>query len=631
MRHSALTVVLSMVVALLAVGGGATQASADSVNDIGMTGFRDIIVDEAHGHVFVSQGNATLIVTDLQGVPLTTIDGMHGAAGMTLSPDGATLYVALSSGDAIAAVDSGSLEVSNIFPTGPASCPSDVAVTAGLVWFGAGCSRAAVAALDPTDGFVSATSVRLQNPLLRTSPELPGQVFAVERGISPSTLYAYTAQGGETPSLTQRASLWNSGENARDLAITPDGSTLIQASGYPYKHNAFSTNDLSAAGSYGSSNYPNAVAVRSDGMVAAGIDASSDDDVYIYRAGSTTLFRSYNFGDDELYPRGLAFGTTNLYAVVGDPNWGTRFRLQVIQPKAAPSLALTTDKPTYVSGDTAHVTAELVADSPNQTVSIYSEVDGERTRLATAPVDAVTHELTAEAVVTEPTRFIVEYEGDETYASASASTAVDMQLKDASVRLTTSKPSYRYGDTAGVTVRLNTASSNRTVEVYRVVGGNETLLQAGKVPVDDALRLSVRVSERTTFRVSYGGDESTRAAGASVTVPVAARVSAHPVGSDGRSGKYYLFQVGHRTLVGSSVSPSHAGDCLYFRTQYLVNGAFRYDDVSGCARMDLASDAGIKFSTTREARGHAIRVRAEWRGDRRNKASVSDWQYIRFT
>jgi hypothetical protein len=727
MRRGALTVVLSLVVALLAVGGGATQASADSVTDIGLTGFRDIIVDEAHDHVFVSQGNATLIVTDLQGVPLTTIEDLHGAAGMTLSPDGATLYVALSSGDAIAAVDTGTLEVAT-YPTGTASCPSDVAVTVGLVWFGGGCSsRQAVGALDPTDGSVSATSARLQVPLLRTNPHLPGQVFAVERGISPTTLYTYTAQGGDSPSLTLRTSRWNTGENTRDLAITPDGSKVIQASGYPYQHNAFSTNDLSSAGSYGSSNYPNAVAVRDDGMVAAGISGTYNPDVYVYRTGSTKLLRSYEFGGsaNELLPGALAFGATDLYAVTGDLYDQTNFRLRVIHPVGLPSLTLKTDKSTYIDGDTAHVTAELVTDAPNQTVSIYSDVAGERSLLVTGPVDAVTHELAADLVVTEPTTFLVEYAGDEyvssatatrsvavngrattlsltsdkstytygqtahltatlasespnqqvsifatadgdrtlvaegsadsdgsftvdhevtdtttftaeyagdqTYAPASASTAVDMQLRSATVRLTTDEPSYRYGEQADVTVRLSTASSNRTVDVYRVVGGKQTLLQTGKVPVDGALRVPARVSERTTFQVRYAGDEGTRTATASVVVPVAAGVSAHPVGPEGRSGRYYLYGAGHRVLVGSSVSPNHAGDCLYFRTQYLVNGVFRYDDVSGCARMDAASDAGIKFSTTREARGHAIRVRGEWRGDKRSMRSVSDWTYIRFT
>ena len=727
MRRRALTAALSLVVALLVVGGGATQASADSVTDIGMAGFRDIIVDEAHDHVFVSQGNATLIVTDLQGVPLTTIENLHGAAGMTLSPDGATLYVALSSGDAIAAVDADTLEVANTYPTGTASCPSDVAVTVGLVWFGSGCdSRDTLTALDPTDGSVTASlAASRSNPIIRTSPELPGELFLVEQG--GSSIYAYAAQGGDSPSLTLRTSRPNTGSNARDLAITPDGSKLILASGSPYMHNAYRTSDLSGAGSYGSSNYPNAVAVRDDGMVAAGISGWYQPDVYVYRAGSTTLLRSYEFGgtENELLPGGLAFGTTDLYAVTADLYDRTNFRLRVIHPVGVPSLVLRTDKSTYIDGDTAHVTAELVTDSPNQTVSIYSEVEGERSLLATGSVDAGTHELAADLIVTEPTKFIVEYAGDEfvatatasrsvavdgrattlslttdkstykygetahltatlasespnqqvsifataagektligdgvadsegsftvdhevtddttftaeyagdeTYAAASASTAVDMQLRSATVRLATAKPSYRYGETADVTVRLSTTSRNRTVEVYRVVGGNQTLLGTGEVPVDGALRLPSRVSERTTFRVTYRGDEGTRAAAASVAVPVAARVSARVVGSEGRSGRYHLYAAGHRALVGSSVSPNHAGDCLYFKTQYLVNGVFRYDDVTGCARMDSASEAGIKFSTTREARGHAIRVRAQWRGDRRSKASASDWQYIRFT
>ena len=727
MRRGALTAVLSLVVALLAVGVGATQASADSVTDIGMTGFRDLLVDEAHDHVFVSQGNATLIVTDLQGVPVTTIEDLHGAAGMTLSPDGTTLYVALSSGDAIAAVDTDTLEVANTYPTGTASCPSDVAITVGMVWFGSGCgSRDTLTALDPTDGSVTASlALSGSNPIIRTSPELPGELFLVERG--GSSIYAYTAQGGDSPSATLRTSRSNTGSNARDLAITPDGSKLILASGSPYVHNAYKTNDLSGAGSYESSHYPNAIAVRDDGMVAAGISGWYQPDVYVYRAGSTTLLRSYEFGGtaNELLPQGLAFGTTDLYAVTGDLYDETNFRLQVIHPVGLPSLVLRTDKPTYIDGDTAHVTAKLVTDSSNRTVSIYSEVEGERSLLATGPVDAVTHELAADMVVTEPTRFVVEYAGDEsvsaatatrsvavdsrvttlslttdkstykygqtahltaalasessnqqvsifaasggektlvsevsagadgnllvdhvitddttftaeyagdeTYASASASTTVDMVLRNATVRLTTDEPSYRYGETADVTVRLSTASSNRTVEVYRVVGGNETLLKTGEVPVDGALRVSARVSERTTFRVRYGGDEGTSADVASVAVPVAARISAQPRGFEGRSGRYHLYDAGDRARVFSTVSPNHAGECLYFRVQFLVNGFFRNDDVSECARMDAASGAMITFSTTREARGHAIRVRAEWRGDRRNMASVSEWRYLRFT
>jgi hypothetical protein len=726
MRRSALTAVLSLVVALLVVSGSATQASADSVNDIGLTGFRDIIVDEAHDHVFVSQGSATVIVTDLQGVPVTTIGDLPGAAGMTLSQDGTRLYVALSAGDAIAAVDTSALEVTTTYSTGTESCPTDVAVTVDLVWFGSGCNQwDSLRALDPGDGSVSTTSATSRyDPLLRTSPELPGQLFLVERGLSPATIYAYTAQGGDSPSLTLRTSRRDTGSNARDLAITPDGSKLIQASGSPYAHNAYSTSDLSDSGSYGSNSHPNAVAVRDDGMVAAGI--SGNPDVYIYRAGSTTLLRSFEFDGsaNELLPGALAFGATDLYAVTGNAS-GTNLRLRVIHPVALPSLVLTTDKSAYTDGDTAHVTAELVTDSPNQTLSIYSDVEGERTLLDTGPVDAVSHERTTDLVVTEPTTFVVEYTGsefvssatvtqsvtvngrattlslttdkdayrygetahltatlasaspnqqvsifatvdgaktrildgtvgpdgsitvdhvvtddttftaeyagDETYAAASASRAVDLQLRSATVRLATGKPSYRYGEKADLTVRLSTASSNRTVEVYRIVGGNQTLLETGEVPVDGALRLSTRVSERTTFQVNYAGDEATRTATASVVVPVAARVSAQAVGSEGRSGRYHLYDAGHRALVASSVSPNHAGDCLYFRIQYLVNGVFRYDDVTGCARMDPASDAWLKFSTTREARGHAIRARAEWRGDRRNKASASDWQYIRFT
>lgn len=61
----------------------------------GYTHFRfgDILVDEARNRVYITGGDGTenLVVTDLDGGNLRTIRIGMGAAGMTLSPDGAKL------------------------------------------------------------------------------------------------------------------------------------------------------------------------------------------------------------------------------------------------------------------------------------------------------------------------------------------------------------------------------------------------------------------------------------------------------------------------------------------------------------------------------------------------------------
>src|SRR5262249_53735469 len=70
--------------------------------------FGDLLVDPAHGHVYITGGRGTrdLAVTDLDGGNLRTIANVGpGAAGMTLSPDGSKLYVAASGSDGITIVD----------------------------------------------------------------------------------------------------------------------------------------------------------------------------------------------------------------------------------------------------------------------------------------------------------------------------------------------------------------------------------------------------------------------------------------------------------------------------------------------------------------------------------------------
>jgi len=294
-------------------------------------------------------------------------------------------------------------------------------------------------------------------------------------------------------------------------------------------------------------------------------------------------------------------------------------------------VTVTTDQPSYTIGDTAHITGTLVTGANNGDLSIYATVDGTKSLLTSGPVDG-NGQLAADLQLTKATTttFTVEYAGDPQYDPSSASASVAVNKKATTVKVATDRASYRYGGTAHVRVTLASGSGNRTVRLYKVINGNRSLVKKGAVPVGGALSASVTLSRRTTFQATYAGDAQYASDTASRTVTVAARVTPKLLKSRSRSGKFYVYRAGDRVTIQGTVAPNHAGDCLYFRVQYLIGGSYGHDDTSGCVRLSRLSTAGAYLDTNRYYRGHAIRLRAEWRGDLENRAAYSAWRYAKF-
>src|ERR1700743_3182156 len=119
-----------------------------------------VIADTAHGHLFISEGTSpsfepfpagsTILVTDLSGNPVATLPGPLGGDGMTLSPDGTTLYVAEDGG--VAAFSTATLQQTSFYRIGfPAH---SVAVPRGLLWVsygehGAGSTKFTLGSVHP--------------------------------------------------------------------------------------------------------------------------------------------------------------------------------------------------------------------------------------------------------------------------------------------------------------------------------------------------------------------------------------------------------------------------------------------------------------------------------------------------
>ncbi|MGW4295407.1 hypothetical protein ACWEH1_20455 [Micromonospora chersina] len=302
-----------------------------------VTGFRfgDIVVDEARGRVYLTGGKGTdgLIVTDLTGNVVRTLPGIApGAAGMTLSPDGRKLYIAAGDQDWLRIVDLDTWELDGQFAgktDGTMTCPKDMAFAAGQLWVSWGCENeptAGIGRVDLATGkfdvyAVDAIDERITSAmLLATSPAQPDMLIAGATGTSPALLVRFEATA---TGLIQRAISRTDGGSVAQLAVTPDGSEVIVPSGAPYYHPVLRTSDLVEVHRYPTVPYPNAVAVRPDGLVVAGTDSSYDKDVWIFEPGGTTPTATYEFGHlpnqetwaHNLVNGGLAVSGDKIYAV----------------------------------------------------------------------------------------------------------------------------------------------------------------------------------------------------------------------------------------------------------------------------------------------------------------------------
>ena len=107
------------------------------------------------------------------------------------------------------------------------------------------------------------------------------------------------------------------------MAVTPDGSEVIVPSGAPYYHPVLRTSDLVEVHRYPTVPYPNAVAIRPDGLVVAGTNSSYDKDMWVFEPGGTTPIATYEFGhlpNQETWAHnfvdgGLAVFGNRIYAV----------------------------------------------------------------------------------------------------------------------------------------------------------------------------------------------------------------------------------------------------------------------------------------------------------------------------
>jgi DNA-binding beta-propeller fold protein YncE len=303
------------------------MAHATEAEELPLPAFGQLLVDDAHDHVFVSGGRSsnTVVVLDDRGRVVKKIDGQFGATGLVLSEDGGTLFVAQATGDAISAISTTTLKETARYPTEPQTCPTHLARTGAIVWFGYGCENSwnggigklDLAATPPVSLDEHGDELFQNAPLVRASGTT---VMAAQLTTSLSSVQVYRSEAGV---LTPGAGGEVTGSNLTDVALSPDGTLAHTAAGSRTGVQAFATDNLSSRGSYETGPYPNAVTASTDAThLAAGAYTTRAKAVHVFKLGQTTPVRSYELDGLVLANRGLAWSADNryLYAVLQGAN-----------------------------------------------------------------------------------------------------------------------------------------------------------------------------------------------------------------------------------------------------------------------------------------------------------------------
>ena len=408
--------------------------------------YSHMLIDPAHHHIFFTGGpsSTSILVTDYSGNTVATIANETGATGLALSSDGSTVYAALASSNAISAISTSTLTETARYATSTSTEPVYVAYTSGKIWFGYnGASQSGIGSVDPSTGTMTlnATNDPINSwysaPILAASPD--GELAAGEPGQSPVQLATYDVSSG-TASVLAPEFFDESADNLESMQITPDGSDLVTASGFPYYQQVYKVSDLSSVGEYPTTSYPNSVSISADGTVAAGTDAGSNE-VFVFAPGGSTPLNTYDFGSNWLATDGVALTPdgSELFAITSADPSGDNPMLNIIpDPEQAPSTLSLTGPATARHGQVITLSGTLggpASDVGGQVLTVKrfdpAHPNGVTLPSVTTATDG-TFSFTDKAPQTRGQKtstvtYQVSYAGDSYLAPASASTSVTVR------------------------------------------------------------------------------------------------------------------------------------------------------------------------------------------------------------
>lgn len=626
---------------LVAAAAPARAAIADTSAAVPVTGFRDILLDEAHGHVFLAGGDS-IVVRDMEGGAVTTIAEQPGASQLALSPDASQLYVALSGADAISVIDTASLTETKRYASGASTCPSSLAATSTRVWFGYGCPGGAadLGVLDPSGAGSVTLGTRpwgtfTSAPLLAQSPAQASLLAVADYGQSSATLSVIDVASG-APQLKASRPV----QPTTDMTWTRDGTHVLTASTYNSYHASFLASDLSADGAYSGADhdYPSSVAAGPDGLVAAGLGWLGEN-LRVYESDGTLAYR-FSFGRADqsswLANRGLSYAADGtLFAVTHDDALTYRLRVIRSSPLAPTSIGLTppytktVGKPLSIQGQVATY-LDLPANSPItvQKQGVYGTLDLPTVYTRAGGAFTITDTPTKREQVT----YTATFAGDAHHLPSSKSASFLVKGIAPAMTLGTSQTVYDYGQVFAVTVHLD-RPPGALVNVYaQPYGGTKTLIQHALTDSNRNVYVNYSVNRKTTLSATFAGDETYEPAGATRYVTSRARLVSVLSGYYGTSGSYRLYKTSVDPVVRLTVQPSNPGALVSFgvETYYPPTRTWVRKASSAWVPTDGYSKASYKYVSSEPANVR-FRIRAYFQHTTLNYDTTGPWVYGMFT
>ncbi|WP_317447909.1 Ig-like domain repeat protein [Streptomyces collinus] len=654
MRTVTTATALAVLLSSAALAAAPAFADTSKVLPVHTTG--DVVADGAHQKVFVSDPyNGKIVVTDYSGTVVKQLPSLPGVTGLELSADSNTLYAAVPKSGAIVAFDTVTGSQTARWSVG--SAPTYLTVMDGRLWFGYGDAQSGgnIGSIDLTDPEHKVSLGLDTQTSWFCAPMLDGAQGVLVAGMpeqSPSEMAVYDASSG---TLTRTAHGSVEGSGLKELAVTPDGKDVVVANSYPYYQGVYKTADLTADGQYPTNAYPDAVAVAPDGSVAAGIAGYNEPDVYVFKPGSHTSVREYDFpststgGNADLLDAGaLAWAPdgSRLFAVTSNEDGA--HRLHVLDAPTKAATVVKVDAPTSaprarkltVKGK---VTSKVALPAGTRLTVTRTDLDspkGKSLPSVTAKADG-TFSFTDTPPAGGKVKYTVASAGDAEHAAGSGSDSVAVSRAKPALTVDNNGKVYAYGKDVKFTAHLGTTYKNRTVEIWADPFGSDKpnkLVKSGKVNSSGNLSVTLDLKRDTKVTAKFAGDSRYQSRSATSTVgakvSVSTSVSNHYKAKSAWGHTYYFFHKNKNPMFTTKM-PYYPHRAQRFDFQVYYQGKWYPGDSQYFA---LGTDGRSRVQVTgnhAEDVGWRFRMRSDYingsSGDTVNSTTYGSWKYFTYT
>ncbi|MFC3737663.1 hypothetical protein [Paractinoplanes deccanensis] len=637
--------------------GAVGPARADTYAGLPIGKVGEVVVDGTHQRVLISDPSTSKIIqTDYNGAVTAARDGYPSVEDLLLSADRTRLYAAWPEGHAIVALDATDLSEITRYDVGSAVRPHTLAAAGDRIWFGyeSAADAGGIGSLDlrgddPRVTLDDGTSKWLDAPRLATAANKPGVLAAAGRVPAEGDFKAAMAVFDVTGDAPQRTARVDFYAKPYEIALTPDGSTLL----YPWNDTLVSrrTSDLATTSTvYKMTHTANAVDVAPDGTVAGGASAPYDPDLYVFTPGNT-LVRRYELPDtgkaswtsDTLDDGALAWepGSGQLFAVAYNDVDKYSLRRLTAPRKSVPTLTLTgptSGKRAVALALTGKLTSSLPL--PTGTAVTVTRTDPEypkgramsTVRTATGGAITVKDLPPAGGRVT----YTIRYAGDATHEPAVAVWSV--QIAKSTPVLTLNRKTntvFSYGSKVSVTAHLGGAYKNRTVAIYVDPYGADQPNKAVRVTTVNSkgdLAATITLTRNSRISAVFTGDTRVAAKSVSIVAQTRVRISQTAKGQYKKANNYNYFHAKTQPRFTTTMTYMK-GRSQHVVVEYYAGGSWQ---LWGYGFIPLASNGTSTATIVGAQRNIRMRVKAGYvpggpgqnSGDALNVTTYTPWTYF---